>query len=177
MAIGQDPKELPVAIVNSENPGLACQFNETYNTQCPISFGSFGMPEANEHLANFTCRYLSFVDQKIFKPVFFNNYSEALQSVEDGNTWAVVSMHEKFSQSLYDRIIDSATSSDMKTVDLELYDKSSIKVRMDVTNQHIAFTLQMKFVEAFEKFTKQLVSSYKKDLQFFTYKQSFHSKL
>ena len=28
---------------------------------------------------------------------------------------------------------------------------------MDVTNQHIAFTLQLKFVEAFEKFTKQLV--------------------
>lgn len=30
---------------------------------------------------------------------------------------------------------------------------------MDVTNQHIAFTLQMKFVEAFEAFMKQLVSS------------------
>ena len=35
-------------------------------------------------------------------------------------------------------------------------ERSSIKVRMDVTNQHIAFTLQMKFVEAFEKFTHQL---------------------
>ena len=30
---------------------------------------------------------------------------------------------------------------------------------MDITNQHIAFTLQVKFVEAFEKFGKQLVSA------------------
>jgi hypothetical protein len=29
---------------------------------------------------------------------------------------------------------------------------------MDVTNQHIAFTLQLKLVEAFDKFMKQLVS-------------------
>ena len=43
------------------------------------------------------------------------------------------------------------------TIDKSVYDQSSIKVRMDITNQHIAFTLQVKFVEAFENFTKQLV--------------------
>ena len=43
------------------------------------------------------------------------------------------------------------------TIDKYVYDQSSIKVRMDITNQHIAFTLQVKFVEAFENFTKQLV--------------------
>ena len=29
---------------------------------------------------------------------------------------------------------------------------------MDVTNQHIAFTLQLKLAEAFDQFMKQLVS-------------------
>ena len=42
-------------------------------------------------------------------------------------------------------------------IDTSVYDQSSIKVRMDITNQHIAFTLQVKFVEAFETFAKQLV--------------------
>ena len=43
------------------------------------------------------------------------------------------------------------------SIDMELFDKSSVKIRMDITNQHIAFTLQMKFVEAFDKFMKQMV--------------------
>ena len=45
-------------------------------------------------------------------------------------------------------------------IDTSVYDQSSIKVRMDITNQHIAFTLQVKFVEAFETFAKQLVKKY-----------------
>lgn len=48
-------------------------------------------------------------------------------------------------------------SDNMFEVDHDLLKESSIKIRMDVTNQHIAFTLQMKFVEAFEKFVKQMV--------------------
>ena len=40
----------------------------------------------------------------------------------------------------------------------DLMNKSTISVRLDVTNQHIAFTLQLKFVEAFEHFMKDLVS-------------------
>ena len=39
----------------------------------------------------------------------------------------------------------------------DLFNKSSVRIRMDVTNQHIAYTLQLKFVEAFEKFAKQMV--------------------
>ena len=115
------------------------------------------MPESNEHLANFTCRYLSFIDTNVADLVYFDDLSTALQSVEDGDTWGVVAMNENFTQNLYDRILDSMSNSDLQDVDLELMDKSSIKVRMDVTNQHIAFTLQLKFVEAFEAFTKQLV--------------------
>ena len=42
-------------------------------------------------------------------------------------------------------------------IDKSVYEQSSIKVKMDITNQHIAFTLQVKFVKAFEKFGKQLV--------------------
>lgn len=158
LAIGQDPKDLPVAVVNAENAGASCHyFNASSDRQCPLNFdGTFGLPEPNEHLSNFTCRYLSFVDASIAHPVYFTNLTDAVQSVEDGHTWGIVSMDENFSQNLFDRILDSATNSDLKSVNLELLEKSSIKIRMDVTNQHIAFTLQMKFMEAFEAFTKQI---------------------
>ena len=41
--------------------------------------------------------------------------------------------------------------SDEKGVDWNVINGSSIGISMDVTNQHIAFTLQLKFVEAFQQ--------------------------
>jgi len=159
LAIGQDPKELPVAIVNAENNGMACDFSGNFSLECPMSLtGAFGMPEPNEHLANFTCRYLSFIDTNIANLVYYHDLQSAIQSVEDGESWGVVSMSQNFTENLYERVLDSMSNSDLQSVDLDLMDKSSIKIHMDVTNQHIAFTLQLKFVEAFEAFTKQLVS-------------------
>ena len=104
--------------------------------------------------------------------------------MEHGHAWGVVTMDANFSTALYDRIFDSllATPPDnadeaevfgdnkdkdekdakedvfAAKVDRALFDASSVRVRMDVTNQHIAFTLQMKFVEAFDGFMKQMVS-------------------
>ena len=45
----------------------------------------------------------------------------------------------------------------MTKIDTELMEKSSIKIRLDITNQHIAYTLQMRLVEAFQHFLEQLV--------------------
>ena len=42
-------------------------------------------------------------------------------------------------------------------VDMDFLNRSSINVKMDMTNQHIAFTLQMKFVEAFEGWSIQFL--------------------
>jgi hypothetical protein len=49
MAIGQDPKELPLAVVNYENNGEACNDNY-YTKECPVTFGAMGLPSTNEHL-------------------------------------------------------------------------------------------------------------------------------
>ena len=66
LAIGQDPKNLPIAIVNAENNGAHCFLppaNDDNTYQCPITFSEYlGLPEPNKkHLVNFTCRYMSFV--------------------------------------------------------------------------------------------------------------------
>jgi hypothetical protein len=156
MAIGQDPKELPLAVVNYENNGEPCQ-ESFFTKECPITLGQMGLPSTNEHLANFTCRYLSFLDSNIATPVYFNNESAALQAVEDGHAWGIVRLDHDFTKSLYERIFETTTNSDLKSIDKDLFARSSINVRMDVTNQHIALTLQLKLSEAFEQFMKQLV--------------------
>jgi hypothetical protein len=157
LAIGQDPKEQPVAVVNAENFGAPCP--DAVITQCPISLGSLGIPEPNDYLANFTCRYLSFIDREIARPVYYPNVESAIQAVEDGEAWGVLAMDQNFTQDLYKRIFDSLTESDLQAIDTELMEKSSIKVRMDITNQHIALTLQLKFAEAFQNFLEQMVTS------------------
>ena len=45
----------------------------------------------------------------------------------------------------------------MTKINTDLLEKSSIKIRLDITNQHIAYTLQMRLVEAFQHFLEQLV--------------------
>ena len=49
--------------------------------------------------------------------------------------------------------------SDEKGVDWNVINGSSIGISMDVTNQHIAFTLQLKFVEAFQQVPSNNVDS------------------
>lgn len=97
LAIGQDPKELPVAVINLENDGLPCA---GYPTKCPVTFGSFGIPEKNENLQNFTCRYLSFLDKSIARPVFYTDEAKAIQAVEKGEAWGKTSLNSVCRQSV-----------------------------------------------------------------------------
>ncbi len=64
LAIGQDPRDLPVAVVNLENNGEPCR---GHPTQCPLEVTFTGL-QGNDHLQNFSCRYLSFLDTSIAQP-------------------------------------------------------------------------------------------------------------
>ena len=70
-------------------------------------------------------------------------------------------MYQCKSMFLLQRIINGGPDFDGDTwetsVDLSIYDKSSINGRMDITNQHIWLTLQLKFHDAFKGFAEQLV--------------------
>ena len=85
-----------------------------FTTFSSLFTGTFGIPEPNENLANFTCRYLSFIDTNVANLVYFDDVVKAIQSVEDGESWGVVAMNENFTQNLYDRILDSMSNSDLQ---------------------------------------------------------------
>jgi hypothetical protein len=67
-------------------------------------------------LQNFTCRYLSFLDLNVASPVYFDNETAALKAVEDGHAWGMVRLDHKFTNSLYDRIFESAMNSDLVSI-------------------------------------------------------------
>jgi len=59
------------------------------------------------------------LDKNIASPVFYPNEKSALKAVEDGDAWGLVSMDHNFTTSLYSRIVDSATTGDLHTVNKE----------------------------------------------------------
>ena len=126
----------------------------------------FRLGARTRHVLNLQLKILNLSDTKIASHVclLFSNESVALKAVEDGDAWGIVRMDHSFTTSLYDRIFESVTNSDLKSIDTALFNRSTINVRMDVTNQHIAFTLQLKLAEAFDQFMKQLVSGIEFDL-------------
>ena len=51
----------------------------------------------------------------------------------------------------------AADLSDKEAIDWNVINGSSIGISMDVTNQGIAFTLQLKFVEAFQQVIRMTI--------------------
>lgn len=156
LAIGQDPRDLPLGVVTDE---VSTQLGGcVHNKRCPLDRNSFmGTVEPNMDLANLSCRYLDFLDSDMIRPVMFEHADDAISAVESGATWGVVYMDSNFSTGLYQRVFDSLTCLDPDECTRGA--AGSIRVRLDVTNQQLAFTLQLKLVEAFQKFLAQLVES------------------
>ena len=88
-------------MVNGENNGNECFFNSSSFDMCPISFSEWGLPSKNEHLNNFTCRYLSFLDTNVAKPIYFSN--EAIGKNHPMKNIVLFYLNKKYSQP--DRIL------------------------------------------------------------------------
>ena len=73
-----------------------------------------GIPSPNEHLENFTCRYLSFLDQDLVRTEFYETPELAVRAVEDGLAWGVIAMDHNFTTNLYGRIFESLTNEDLR---------------------------------------------------------------
>ncbi len=66
---------------------------------------------------------MSFLDSNIAVPVYFDNETTALKAVEDGHAWGMVKLDRTFTTSLYERIFESVTNSDLKSINTDLLDK------------------------------------------------------
>ncbi|CAG0897222.1 unnamed protein product [Darwinula stevensoni] len=79
---------------------------------------------------------------------------EAMVDVEVGNSWGYVHVPANFSVALMDRFLYAAEASN------ETIDMSTIDVRLDMTNQQVAFIVSREILKAFHSFFKALVVDY-----------------
>jgi len=180
LAIGRDPVGMTVAVVNEEIFGGSCQsFSEACLISGPsdmdLNMDSFDsewdesvFSESKQTIKqNFSCRFLAELDTTVIKPVYFDNYEEAYESVKRAEHWGVIHIMKNYTEALEKRLtgmgdlamaqitgLSSGTAVDNGTVN-----SSTIHVYLDMTNQQIGFTLQMRLAEAFKAFSSSILSS------------------
>ena len=183
LAIGRDPVGLTVAVVNEEVYGGSCQ---AFSDECIIG-GSKSMnmdsnsswddwedeeifsDSGQDSRQNFSCRFISEFDTSVIKPVYFSSYQEAYESVQRAEHWALIHFLESYTDSLRSRLTGmgdlavaqyTGLSSDVRVGNDTVYN-STIHVYLDMTNQQVGFTVQMRLAEAFRAFSSSVLSSCK----------------
>ena len=185
LAIGRDPVGMTVAVVNEEVYGRNCQ---SYSEACIISspdtndmdMDSFSadntwdddemFAENKSHVQqNFSCRFLAELDTDVIQPVYFEKYNKAYESVARGEHWALLHFLPNYTESLRNRLTGMGNlafaqftgfSSDTRVANDTVYN-STIHVYLDMTNQQVGFTIQMRLAEAFQAFSSSVLSSCK----------------
>ncbi|CAH0398024.1 unnamed protein product [Chilo suppressalis] len=134
LAIGRDPTDLKLAIVNDDAQLVngECMFNSSCS------------------MKNLSCRYLSHLTEHT-RQIHYANLSAAQDAVKQGHVWGVLFFNEKYSDSLVARLA-LADAADEETVRL-----SDVQVWLDMSNQHIGLTLNRDILYAYRDFAQDLL--------------------
>ncbi|RZF47268.1 hypothetical protein LSTR_LSTR004977 [Laodelphax striatellus] len=136
LSIGKDPVGLKLAAVNLEvNTSLG---------NCPVIDGCV--------YENFSCRYLNHLRKRTHIVDFYDSSREAELAVLKGTVWGMMEFSPAFSSALQSRIELGRSANDSDILD------SEINIRLDMSNQHIAYLLIRDINIAFETFAEELAS-------------------
>ncbi len=158
LAIGRDLRGLTMAVVNDDVPALGCSPSD-HTSGCIlgnrgqddffVEGGAFDFDEA--HKRNLSCRFLSHVDPKVIKPAYYSDLDEALRAVKNGRHWGVLHFMSNFTDSLYSRLFAMV---EMEVPNEDTLDRSEVHVYLDMTNQQVGYTIQLRLSEAYQEFSK-----------------------
>ncbi|XP_050449540.1 ABC transporter G family member 23 isoform X2 [Cataglyphis hispanica] len=141
LAIGRDPEDLKLAIVNKEMffDNLTCPLT----TDCSFTYLS--------------CRYLNFLDKDTITKEYYENLDTAMDAVRNGHVWGTLYFTENFTDALVARMALGKDSDD------ETLDQSEIRVWLDMSNQQIGLMLARDLQYSYRDFAKDLLSSCKQN--------------
>ncbi|XP_029671460.1 ABC transporter G family member 23 isoform X2 [Formica exsecta] len=137
LAIGRDPEDLKLAIVNKE------MFYD--NMTCPLA--------TDCSFTYLSCRYLNFLDKDTITKEYYENLDTAMDAVRKGEVWGTLYFTENFTDALVARMALGKDSDD------ETLDQSEIRVWLDMSNQQIGLMLARDLQYSYRDFAKDLLSS------------------
>lgn len=140
MAIGRDPTDLKLAIVNHEMSYVNMSYqNCKYQPGCKFS--------------NLSCRYLENLNNNTIHKLYYPDPESAVDAVREGNAWGALYFTENFTDALVARMALG------KDADEETLDQSEIRVWLDMSNQQIGVILQRDLQLSYQEFARELLKS------------------
>jgi len=134
VAIGQEPRDLRLGVVNEES------------TNCSY------LPLDECELSDLSCRYLGVLQQNT-DIVSYDNTEEGEEGVLNGDVWGLISIKSNFSGMYVSRMLYPTDATEY------VLDESSLHIRMDMSNQQVALTLQKRILDSFDNFTRTILES------------------
>ncbi|KAL0811580.1 hypothetical protein ABMA28_009963 [Loxostege sticticalis] len=136
LAIGRDPTELKLAIVNDDVRIIDgdCSFNSSCS------------------MKNLSCRYLSHLTEHT-RQIYYPDREAALAAVREGDAWGVLYFNENYTDSLVARLALADTA------DNETISSSEIQVWLDMSNQQIGLMLNRDIQFSYRDFAKDLLET------------------
>ncbi|GLV32370.1 snustorr [Carabus blaptoides fortunei] len=140
LAIGRDPTDLKLAIVNHEMN----YWNQSYQ-YCPVAEGC--------KFQNLSCRYLTHLRNSTIHKEYYPDPLAAIDAVKSGNAWGALYFTENFTDALVARMALG------KEADEETLDQSEIRVWLDMSNQQIGIILTRDLQISYKDFAQGFLNS------------------
>ena len=136
VAIGQEPTGLKLGLVNHELSVLGLE-------QCPLLPGECSYD-------NLGCRVFGGGGDTV-ELIKYKTEEEGLVGVENGELWGLVVVQANFSDAYIGRLMTPTDMNNQTMLD------GSLRVRMDMSNQQVALTLQQWILHSVDNFTSSLL--------------------
>ena len=79
-----------------------------------------------------------------------------METVRKGQHWGVLHFKENFTSAIYDRMFGLA---ELKIPSEDTLDRSEVHAWLDMTNQQVGYTIQLRLAEAYQAFSKGLLGA------------------
>ncbi|KAF2903928.1 hypothetical protein ILUMI_02243 [Ignelater luminosus] len=144
MAIGRDPTDLKIGIVNHET-----NYTNTSYQGCNYPPGC--------RFTHLSCRYLKNLSNSTIQKVYYPDTASAVKAVKNGDVWGALHFTENFTDALVARMALG------KDADDETLDQSEVRVWLDMSNQQIGVILQRDLTLSYQSFAQELLVSCKQN--------------
>ncbi|XP_058467891.1 ABC transporter G family member 20 [Malaya genurostris] len=145
VAIGGDPKELRLGIVNDEVNNIQECFNQS------LTITSYHNDYECD-LYKTSCRFLDHLNRTVAIQEYYNDFNSAFEAAKKGKVWGFIYFNENFTESLQD------VRDNVREANPDSFLSSEIKVYLDKSDQQVTFYLEKKILETYKQFAETLMS-------------------
>uniref|UniRef100_A0A2M3Z376 Putative abc transporter g family member 20 n=1 Tax=Anopheles braziliensis TaxID=58242 RepID=A0A2M3Z376_9DIPT len=144
VAIGGNPKELRLGIVNDELANIRQCFNESLIT-------TYYHDDYDCDLYKVSCRFLEKLNRSVAIQEYYETYEDAYRDARKGKILGFIHFSENFTESLQD------VRDNVRDANDGSFHTSEIKVYLDKSDQQITFFIEKKLLETYRQFAESIM--------------------